>query len=153
MQPAQDSKFDSQPDPDNPGWLNWNLADDSRFNGQAMGHLIARAEGTRGARLRLMPEKRHSNLHDKVHGGATLALIDIALFGGARIALGADIEGAVTLDLSTHFIGGGIIGQPLDAVTEVLKETRRLVFLRGVVEQGDHLVASFSGTLRKASRA
>jgi hypothetical protein len=32
-----------------------------------------------------------------------------------------------------------------------MKETRRLVFVRGTVEQGDHLVASFMGTLRKPS--
>lgn len=134
-----------------PGWFSWNLADNSRFNGQALGHLIARDEGEGKARIRLMPERRHSNLHDRVHGGATLGLVDVALFAGARIALGGDVAGAVTLDLNTHFTGGGIIGEPLDAVTEVMKETRRLVFVRGVVEQDDHLVATFSGTLRKAS--
>jgi hypothetical protein len=34
-------------------------------------------------------------------------------------------------------------------VIELLKETRRLVFLRGVVEQDGELIAAFSGTIRK----
>jgi hypothetical protein len=39
---------------------------------------------------------------------------------------------------------------PCDAVTELLTETRRLVFLRGVVEQGEgNLIAAYSGTIRK----
>jgi hypothetical protein len=37
----------------------------------------------------------------------------------------------------------------LDAVAEVLKETKRLVFLRGLVEQDDVMVAAFSATIRK----
>ena len=41
----------------------------------------------------------------------------------------------------------------LDAVVEVLRETGRLMFLRGQVVQGeddDHIVAAFSGLIRKA---
>ena len=63
------------------------------------------------------------------------------------------MAGAVTLDASTQFIGAGRIGEPLEVVIELLKDTRRLVFLRGTVEQGDHLVAAFSGTLRKPTPA
>ena len=144
--------FDCQPDPKNPGWYTWDIADMTRFNGHALGHLIARKEGDMGARLRLIPGHQHSNIHDAVHGGALLALIDAALFSGAAIALGPALVGAVTLDLATQFIGAGRLGQPLDVVTQVLKETGRLAFVRGLVEQGDHLVASFTGTLRKTAR-
>ena len=51
-------------------------------------------------------------------------------------------------------IGAGRPGVPLEALVEVMRETRRLVFLRGTVVQGDgdeHLVASFSGIVRKPS--
>jgi hypothetical protein len=37
-------------------------------------------------------------------------------------------------------------------VGEVLKETGRLIFVRGTIEQAHGLVASFMGTLRKPSR-
>lgn len=120
-----------------------------------MGHLIVRREEMPGGlpviRLRMMPGRQHSNLHDAVHGGATLSLIDISLFAAMRILLGGDATGAVTLDLSTQFIGRGRLDQPLDAIVEVLRETGRLVFMRGMVEQHDHRVAAFSGTIRKAS--
>ena len=144
-------RLESPPDPDNPGWRSWNFPDPTRFNAVVMGHLLLRAEGERGARLRMMPDRHHSNLLDHVHGGITLALADIALFATMHVVLGIETAGAVTVDLSTQFIGGGRIGQPLDAVAEVLRETRRLVFLRGLVEQDGHLVAAFSGTVRKAS--
>ena len=42
---------------------------------------------------------------------------------------------------------------PLDAEVELLRETKRLVFLAGKVVQEGELVAAFSGALRKASRA
>ena len=100
----------------------------------------------------MFPERRHSNLLDAVHGGVTLALIDISLFSAMRLLLNGDAAGSVTLDLATQFIGAGRIGQPLDSVCEVLRETGRLVFLRGLVVQEDETVASFTGTVRKPSR-
>jgi acyl-coenzyme A thioesterase PaaI-like protein len=65
-----------------------------------------------------------------------------------------DAAGSVTLGIETQFIGAGDPSKPLDAVVQVLRETRRLGFLRGLVEQDDALVASFSATIRKpTSRA
>ncbi len=143
------------PATDHPGWDSWDLADPTRFNPQVMGRMLVREEalpgGTRATRLRMFTETRHSNLLDAVHGGVTLALIDISLFSAIRLLLDGDAAGSVTLDLSTQFIGAGRVGQPLDAVCEVLRETRRLVFLRGTVEQDGHLVAAYSGTVRKPS--
>lgn len=148
-------RFLYAPAPDHPGWHTWELADQTRFNAQVMGRMLVREEqagtGVRVVRLRMFPEHRHSNLMDAVHGGVTLALIDIALFATLRLLLDGDAAGSVTLDLATQFIGAGRIGQPLDAVGEVLRETRRLVFIRGLVEQDGHLVAGFSGTVRKPS--
>lgn len=112
--------------------------------------MIIRTEAERGARLRLLDTgPMHSNLHGNVHGGVTLALIDVALFATIFSVLDADAAGAVTLDLHNQFLGVGNIGEPLDAVSEVMKETGRLVFMRGTVEQGDRVIASYIGTLRK----
>ena len=58
----------------------------------------------------------------------------------------------MTLELSTQFIGAGRPDEPLDAVVEVLRETGRMLFLRGDVVQDDRLVAAFSGLVRKASK-
>jgi acyl-coenzyme A thioesterase PaaI-like protein len=149
---AQDGVFIHEPDPEFPGWSTWKLNEGSRFNSQGLGRMIVRREGERGARLRLVEAGlQHSNVLDAVHGGVTLALIDVGMFATMFVVLGEDAVGAVTLELSNQFIGAGRIGEPLDIVAEIMKETRRLVFVRGTVEQGDHLVASFMGTLRKPS--
>ena len=143
-----------RPDPDHPGWHSWNLADDTRFNAQTMGHMLVRREGDRLCRVRMFPERRHTNLLDMVHGAVTLALIDVALFAAMRTVLDGDAAGSVTLELSSQFIGAGRPDAPLDAVVEVMRETRRLAFLRGTVVQGEAdevLVASFSGIVRKPS--
>ena len=151
MRPAPVTNFICEPDPENPGWQTWDLADITRFNAHAMGKMIVRREGENSCRLRMFPQQQHSNMLDAIHGGVILSLIDIALFCAVHALLGGDAAGGVTLELHNQFIGSGKVGEPLDAVTEVLRETRRLVFLRGLAMQGDHLVASYSGTVRKAS--
>lgn len=145
--------FNNEPDPDYPGWHRWELYDDRRFNGQVMGRMNVRAEEGGKVRVRMYPELKHTNLLDIVHGATTLSLIDISIFACGHL-LGMDgMAGSVTLDLSTQFIGAGLPGKPLDSVVECLRETRRLVFLRGVVEQEDEMIAAFSATIRKARRA
>ena len=152
---VDNAAFSYGPSADHPGWYTWDLKDQDRFNSHVMGPLLVRREdspgGAIGVRLRMFPERRHSNLLDAVHGGITLSLIDVSLFACMRHAMDGDAAGSVTLDLSTQFIGAGIVGKPLDAVVEVLRETRRLLFLRGTVVQDDHLVAAFNGTVRKPS--
>ena len=82
-----------------------------------------------------------------------LGFIDVALFATSG-SLGLIEAGtAVTLDLSTQFIGAAETGRPLDFVSEVLRSTRRLIFIRGLVEQGEAVVASYSGTIRKPGSA
>jgi len=139
--------------PGHPGWRRWSLTDPTRFN-TLIGPMMLRVDGEGAsavARVRMTPEHRHSNLRNNVHGGALLAFIDVALFAAAR-GLGLIRAGtAVTLDLSTQFIGGGRIGEPIEAQVELLKETGRLLFLRGLVVQGDpdERIVAFSGTIRK----
>ena len=141
------------------GWLSWNLNDKTRFNA-FIEPLSVRAEaplrdGRPVARIRMHPTRKHSNLGDNVHGAVTLALIDVALFAAAHQFGSLNAGFSVTLDLGTQFIGGGRIDEPLDAVVEQVRETGRLIFLRGMVVQGEgdrDIIASFSGTIRKASK-
>lgn len=142
--------FVHEPIADEPGWWSWNFKREGLFN-ELLGPLQVRKTDDGRALVRMTPESRHGNLGDVVHGGALLGFIDIALFAGARVQ-GVEMVGrAVTIELTTQFIGAGMIGQPMDAEVEILRETGRLVFLRGRVHQQDasHLVASFSGIIRK----
>ncbi|MBR0552668.1 PaaI family thioesterase [Stakelama marina] len=139
--------------PDLPGWKRWQLSDPSRFNSM-LGPMAVRIEG-KLARVRMTPEHKHSNLSNNVHGGALMGFIDVALFAAGR-GFGILTAGtAVTLDLSVQFIGGARIGEDIEARVELLRETGRLLFLRGLIvqgEDGEDIAASFSGTVRKPTR-
>ncbi len=142
--------FSHEDDPELPGWKRWQFRDTTRYNA-FIEPLHVRVEGEI-ARVRMLPRHEHSNMRDNVHGGALLGFMDVALFAAARGfgVLGAG--GAVTLDLSAQFIGGGMIGVPLEARIELLRETSRMLFLRGLVVQDDRpTIASFTGTLRKST--
>lgn len=143
--------FDNDLDPEYPGWRRWELRDESRFNGQVMGRMLVRVEGQQ-VRTRMFPEHRHTNLLDIVHGATTLALMDISIFSCGHMLGLEGMAGSVTLDLSAQFIGGAVPNEPLDSVVEILRETNRLVFLRGIVEQGETKVGAFSATIRKGRR-
>ena len=144
--------FIYEDDPALPGWKRWTLNDPTRFNA-FLGPLWVRMEDSH-ARVRMVPERQHSNLGDNVHGAVTLALVDIALFAASHQFGSLNAGHSVTLDLSTQFVGAGRVGEPLDAVVELVRETGRLIFLRGLVVQGEgdsHIVLTFAGTIRKAS--
>ncbi|QWC55741.1 PaaI family thioesterase [Erythrobacter sp. 3-20A1M] len=143
-----DDAFETGPDPDHPGWNQWNLRDETLFNTAVLGRLIVRREDER-CRLRMFPQRRHENLQGMVHGAATQGLIDIALFATLHTLGRSDAGPSVTLEISTQFIGGGDPNRPLDAVSEVMRETGRLLFVRGTVEQDDDIVAAYSGIVRK----
>ncbi len=144
--------FVSEPDPEHPGWLTWQLRDERRYNTQVLGKLLVRLGDPDKAWVRMFPELRHSNFSDNLHGGTVLGFIDVALFGAARMFGMIDVGPAVTIDLSVQFIGAGRIDVPLDAEVELLRETGRLLFLRGLVVQGENRIAGFSGTIRKPSK-
>lgn len=135
-------------DPAEPGWKRWQFRDATRFNA-FIEPLWVRTEDDI-ARVRMLPRHDHSNMREAVHGGALLGFMDVALFAASRGFGVLSAGGAVTLDLSAQFIGAGRIGEPLEARIELLRETGRMLFLRGlVVQEGQPTIASFTGTLRK----
>jgi len=139
-----------EPDPEHPGWWTWDLSDEQdRFN-RTIGKLLVRTEGEGRASCRMFPEVGHANLGGIVHGGAILTFIDMAMFAGGYTA-GLDLGPSVTLDLSAQFLSGAKLGVPLDCSVEVLRESKRMAVMRGLVEQEGETVAAWSGALRKLS--
>lgn len=116
-----------------------------------IGPLLVRAESENLARVRMEVKQHHTNGGNGIHGGTTLGLVDVSMFAGLHILRGTDAARAVTIDTSAQFIGAGDPSRHLDAQVEVLRETRRLAFLRGLIVQEDDLVASFTGTVRRYS--
>jgi acyl-coenzyme A thioesterase PaaI-like protein len=130
------------------GWYSWNLIDRTRYNTAVLGDMHVRREGTQ-CRLRMFPERKHTNLGDNIHGAVTLGLIDIALFATMHVVGSGNAGPSVTVELSTQFVGAGDPERPLDAVSEIVRETGRMLFLRGQCMQGEDVVASYSGIVRK----
>ena len=139
-----------QESPDHPGWMTWALSDPTRFNSFLGPFLLKVDSGV--ARVRMTPRHEHSNLQDNLHGGALLGFIDVALFAASRGFGLIEAGTAVTLDLSVQFIGAGAVDEALEAQVELLRETRRLLFLRGLVVQDGTKISSFAATIRKPTR-
>lgn len=130
------------------GWYSWNLVDETRYNTAVLGKMHVRREGGQ-CRLRMFPERKHTNLGDNIHGAVTLGLIDIALFATMHVCGSGDAGPSVTVELSTQFVDAGDPDVPLDAVSEIVRETGRMLFLRGQAVQGERVIASYSGIVRK----
>lgn len=135
--------------PEEPGWKSWSFRDPTRFN-HFLEPIAVKLEG-KLARVRMTPRHEHSNMRNTMHGGALLGFMDIALFAAGRSFGIIGSGGGLTVDLSAQFMGGPKVGEPIEAHVELLRETGRMLFLRGLVVQGDETMASFSGTVRKAS--
>jgi len=143
--------FEFAEDPDNPGWWSWKLREQQRYN-STLGPMWVRRREDGSVVVRTRPGHLQGNLGNNVHGGAILTQIDISLFVCARLNGALETGPGVTLDLNTHFLGAGRVGEPLDVETEILRETGRLLFMRGLAVQNDIRIASFSGTIRKLGR-
>ena len=137
----------SSEDPDHPGWLSFGDFPPGSF-AAATGKLLFKPDGPGRAVVRMAPTERHMNLGGSIHGGAVMSFIDMALFSGGRCAGMAEGH-YVTLDLTTHFLGRGRPGEPLDAYVELIRQTRSFAFLQGVVRQGGEACYSFTGTLKR----
>ena len=118
-----------------------------------IGHLGIRTDalGEGTARLSVPVEPRLTNSMGTVHGGVIMSLLDVAVCTAAR-TLHADSLGAITIDMSTSFIGGGS-GARLLADARVLKDGRSMTFCEAEARNEDgSLVAKAMATVRVRTR-
>lgn len=153
-----DQWFHSAPVTGQPGWSTWSPIDKDNYNA-FLGVMHVRAGGDglpdNMGRVRMFPEKRHRNLGNVVHGGTMMGFIDCALFGAMRALKLGQVGPAVTVELQTQFVGAAQMDAFLEARVEPIKETGSMLFMRGLVVQGDAAisVASFSSIIKKARPA
>ena len=88
--------------------------------------------------------QRHSNGLGYLHGGFIMSFIDMAMF--SFIFRQLENSAAVTLSCATDFLSPGLVGKPLFATGEILKETGKMLFVRGLVTQDGVNTASFTAT-------
>ena len=116
------------------------------------GAILVRAEPDGRARCRVETGPAQANPGGTVHGGFLMAFADhVGLLGAA--AIGRAPPEAVTIHAGVTFVAAGTPGTPIDALVEVIGETGRMLFVRGVFEQDGHTIGTFEATLRKRSAA
>jgi uncharacterized protein (TIGR00369 family) len=150
---AAEPRIVSAPDPALPGWWTWDLVEPGRFNA-VLGRLWLRDQPDGRVRLRMVPARAHTNLSGALHGGLIAGFADVALFATGQMRCRGDVFGGATIDLSLQYLAAGRADLPLEGVGELLRETGRMAFVRGLIVQGEadaHRVAAFSGTIRKVS--
>ncbi len=132
------------------GWSRWHREADGRF-ASLLGDLYFRETPDKGVECRMETDRRHSNGLGYLHGGFIMSFIDMAMF--SFIFRQLENSGAVTLSCATDFLSPGIVGKPIYATGEILKETGKMLFVRGLVTQDGVNTASFTATMRKIPRS
>lgn len=130
------------------GWTRWRRDDDGRFTAM-LGVFYFREAPDGAVECRMATERKHSNGLGYLHGGFIMSFIDMAMF--ALIFRQLQSSAAVTLSCATDFLSAGIVGKPIEASGEILKETGKMLFVRGLVTQDGEKIASFTSTMRKVS--
>jgi acyl-coenzyme A thioesterase PaaI-like protein len=128
------------------GWRTWSTGADPYET--AIGPFCLKREGER-VRCAFEPRRDHLNGGGAIHGGLLMSFADFSLFAIAEDALAGGR--AVTLTCNSEFIGAGALGAVVEAEGDVLRATRSLVFVRGLITQEARLLLAFSGTLKKIS--
>jgi uncharacterized protein (TIGR00369 family) len=133
----------------NAGWTRWRRDPDGRF-ASMLGDFFFRQAADMSVHCKMETDRKHSNGLGYIHGGFIMSFIDMAMF--AFIYRQLENHAAVTLSCATDFLSAGIVGKPIEASGEILKETGKMLFVRGLVTQDGVNVASFTGTMRKIPR-
>lgn len=120
------------------GWKPMRLRDFSEF----IGPFLYRREGE-GYRYAFEAGQRHANVNGVLHGGMLVTFADQALGSTVYEAVGR--RKCATAQLNTHFLGPVKPGDFVECEAEVVRVTRSLVFMRGMLRVGDRRVLSADG--------
>ncbi|MBB4633862.1 PaaI family thioesterase [Sphingosinicella soli] len=119
----------------------------------ALPPLLVRPAGAGMAEARIELGVHSMNSAGWLHGGYLASMAEITLFLPLFLHGRVSSAGAMTVDFSVQFLTGGGNDVPLIASIELLKETGRMAFARGVMTQDGNRILAYSGTLRKLSVA
>jgi uncharacterized protein (TIGR00369 family) len=107
-----------------------------------IGPLLRRHEGDAWA-YALTTDARHLNGFGVIHGGVITSFADTALALAMVDRIGP-ARGA-TIQLNVQFIDAVMEGERMEARPEMVRATRSIVFMRGLVTVGDRTVAVADG--------
>lgn len=119
----------------------WTMMHASAF-GDLVGPVWTIADGER-RRYGFFVADKHDNSQRRAHGGMIMTLCDD---GMGHTAVSARPERKMfTVSFDCQFIGGAMPGDFVEAVCEVVRSTRSLMFMRATCVTGDRVIAAASG--------
>lgn len=127
------------------GWMTWGLGTDPFETANGPFYLRREADGSMTGGF--LPETRHLNAGGMIHGGALMTFADFALFAHALDAL--DQQQGVTVAFNGEFVGAGAAGAIVTSTGEVVRATRSLIFVRGLLRQNDAVIFAYTGIIKK----
>ncbi|MEM7688417.1 MAG: PaaI family thioesterase [Pseudomonadota bacterium] len=127
------------------GWYTWNH--DPFENGAGPFFMRRQNDGSYLSAFRA--EDKHMNGAGSMHGGCLMTFADFALFAIANDEL--DGAMAVTMNLSSDFLGGIKPGALVEARGEVTRGGGKTIFVRGLITGDGEPALSFTGIIRKFS--
>ena len=88
-------------------------------------------------------DERHGNKRGVTHGGMIATSFDVALGNAAWAA--ANGERCATVQLTIQYVGALKLHEFAEVTVEVVRATRSLVFLRGVMVANGRMIATADG--------
>ncbi|MEL6540118.1 MAG: PaaI family thioesterase [Pseudomonadota bacterium] len=128
------------------GWYHWNH---DPYETQS-GPFFMRREKDGSYLSAFRAEAKHMNGAGSMHGGCLMTFADFALFAIANDEL--DGAMAVTMNLSSDFLGGIKPGALVEARGEVTRGGGKTIFVRGLITGDGRPALSFTGIIRKFSK-
>ncbi|MBO1076924.1 hotdog domain-containing protein [Roseomonas marmotae] len=132
----------------NPQAEGWSLGEDVGLP-EMVRPLWTRQEGTVAA-FGFQTGPAHFNGRDMVHGGIMALFADHAL--GLTVRRAVDAAPAATIQLDINYIGVTRPGAFVEVRAEILRRTRSIVFVRGLLTVDATLVATANGVWKILSR-
>ncbi len=128
----------SQIDPEAAGWTQQGIGGFSAL----VGPFWTRHTET-GREVGFLVEDRHLNGNGIVHGGMLMTFIDQSI--GMMVYQAIGRVPCATIQLNTQFVDAGRPGDFIEARTEIVRQTRSVVFTRGTLVAGQRLILSAEG--------
>jgi uncharacterized protein (TIGR00369 family) len=88
-------------------------------------------------------DERHGNKRGVAHGGMLATAFDVALGNASWNA--ASQRPCATVQLNVQYVGAVKLGEFASIRAEIIRVTRSLIFVRGVMSVGDRIVATGEG--------
>ena len=94
----------------------------------------------------LATEDKHHNRRGLVQGGVLMTFADRTCGMSARFA--SDRPTLATIQMDTHFVEAGKIGEILTSKPRVVRSTRSLIFVSTEVKVGERCIAMANGVFK-----